>query len=57
MAALSFACMLRVGEAAPIRQGGSRSRALGFHTVKCDAHFVRRKMGRYGRWRWLDAKG
>ena len=59
MAVLSFACLLRVGEAAPIRQGGSRSQGLGFHTVKCDPYFVRRKMGRYGRaWlRWLGAKG
>ena len=49
MAVLSFTCLLRVGEAAPIRRGGSCSRGLGFHTVKCDAHFVRRKMGSYGR--------
>ena len=44
--------LLRVGEAAPIRVGGSRSRGLGFHTVK-------RRMGSYGRsWlRWLGGEG
>ena len=56
LAALSFTCLLRVGEAAPIRRGGSRARGLGFHT---DPHFVRRKLGSYGRaWlRWLDREG
>ena len=34
MAVLSFTCLLRVGEEAPIRRGGSCARALGFHTVK-----------------------
>ena len=48
MAVLSFTCLLRVGKAAPIRHGGSRSRGLGFHIVKCDPHFVRRKLGSYG---------
>ena len=59
MAVLSFTCLLWVGEAAPIRRGGSRSRGLGFHTVKCDPHFIRRKLGSYGRaWlRWLDHEG
>ena len=59
MAVLSFTCLLRVGEAAPIRRGGSRARGLGFHTVKCDPHFVRRKLGSYGgAWlRWLDREG
>ena len=56
MAVLSFASLPRVGEAAPIRRGGSRSRGLGFHTVKCDPHFVRRKMGRYGK-AWLRRLG
>ena len=56
MAVLSFTCLLRVGEADPIRRGGSRARGVGFHTVKCDPHFVRTKLGSYGRaWlRWLD---
>ena len=59
MAVLSFTCVVRVGEAAPIRRGGSRSRGLGFHTVKCNPHFVRRRLGSYGRaWlRWLDREG
>ena len=59
MAVLSFTCLLLVGEAAPIRRGGSRSRGLGFHTVKCDPHFVRQRMGSYGKsWlRWLDGEG
>ena len=59
MAVLSFTCLLRVGEAAPIRRGGSRGRGLGFHTIKCDPHFVLRKPGSYGRtWlRWLDREG
>ena len=33
MAVLSVTCLLRVGEAAPIRPGGSRARGLGFHTT------------------------
>ena len=59
MAVLSFTCLLRVGEAAPIRRGGSRGRGLGFHTVKCDPHFVQSKPGSYGKaWlRWLDREG
>ena len=59
MAVLSFTCLLWVGEAAPIRRAGSRARALGFHTVKCDPPFVRWKLGSYGRsWvRWLDREG
>ena len=59
MAVLSFTCLLRVGEAAPIRCGRSRGRGLGFYTVKCDPHFVRRKLGSYSRaWlRWLDQEG
>ena len=59
MAVPSFRCLLRVGDAAPIRRDGSRARGLGFHTVKCDPHFVRRKLGSYGRaWlRWLDREG
>ena len=59
MAVLSFTCLLRVGEAAPIRRGGSHARSLGFHTVKCDPHFVRTKLGTYGRaWlQWLDREG
>ena len=59
MAVLSFTCLLRVGEAAPIRRGGSRGRGLGFHTVKCDTHIIRRKLGSYGRarLRWLDREG
>ena len=36
MAVLSFTCLLRVCEAAPIRRGGSHGRGLGYHTVKCD---------------------
>ena len=36
----SFTCLLRVGEAAPLRRGGSRSCVLGFHTVKCDSCLV-----------------
>ena len=52
MAVLSFTCLLRVGEAAPIRHGGSRSRGLGFHTVKCGPHFVTRRTRSYGR-SWL----
>ena len=59
MAVLSFTCLLRVGEAAPLRRRGSWSRGLGFHTVKCDPRLVWRRMGAYGRaWlRWLDAAG
>ena len=59
IAVLSFTCLLRVGEAAPIRRGGSRARGRGFNTVKCDPHLVRRKLGIYGRaWlRWLDREG
>ena len=59
MAVLSFTCLLRMGAAAPIRRGGSCGRGLGFHTVKCDPHFVRRKLGSCGRaWlRWLDREG
>ena len=59
MAVPSFTCLLRVGEAAPIRRGGSRGRGLGFQTIKCDPHFVRRKLGSYGRaWlQWLDCEG
>ena len=59
MAVLSFTWQLRVYEATPIRRAGSRSRGFGFHTVKCDPHFVRRKPGSYGRaWlRWLDREG
>ena len=59
MAVLSFTCLLRVGKAAPIRRGGSRGRGLGFRTVKCDPHFVRRKLGSYGKaWlRWLEREG
>ena len=32
---------------------------LGFHTVKYDPHFIRRKLGSYGgAWlRWLDREG
>ena len=40
-AVLSFTCLLRGGEVAPIRRGGSQSRGLGFYTVKCDPRFVR----------------
>ena len=47
MAVLSFACLLRVAW-----RPRSRSRGLGFHTVKCDPHFVRQRMGSYGR-SWL----
>ena len=59
MAVLLFTYLLRVGEATPITRGGSRSRGLGFHTVKCDPHFVRRRLGSYGRacLRWLDREG
>ena len=59
MAVLSFACLLKVGEAAPLRRGGSRSWGLGFHTVKFDPTLVQCRMGAYGRaWlRWLDAAG
>ena len=59
MAVLSFMCLLRVGEAASMRRGGSSGRDLGFHTFKCDPHFVRRRLGSYGRaWlRWLDPEG
>ena len=59
MAVVSFTCLPRVGEAAPIKRGGSRSRGLGFHTGKYDPHFVRRKLGSYLRaWlRWLDREG
>ena len=58
-AVLSFTYLLRVGEAALIRRGASRSRGLGFHTIKCDLRFIWRKLGRYGRaWlRWLDVEG
>ena len=45
MAVLSLNCLLRVGEEVPIKRGGSRSWGLGFHTVKCDPHFVGRRMG------------
>ena len=37
-AILWFTCLPRVGEASPIKRGGSRSRGLRFHTVKCDPH-------------------
>ena len=59
MPVLLFTCLLLVGEAAPIRTGGSRSRGLGFCTVKCDPRFVRRKLGCYGKVRlwWLDVEG
>ena len=59
MAVLLFTCLLRVGEAAPVGRGGSRARRLGFHTVKCDPHFVSMKLGSYGRaWlRWLHREG
>ena len=59
MAVVSFTFLLRVGEAAPIKRGGSCSRGLGFHTVKFGPHFVRQRMGNYGRsWlRWLDREG
>ena len=49
MAVLSFTCLLRVGEAAPIRRGGSCSWGGGCHTVTSDAHFALRKPGGYGR--------
>ena len=45
MAVLSFTCLLRVGEAPPIRRGGSRSRGLGFHTVKCGPAFRPKEAG------------
>ena len=59
MALLSFTRLLRVGEAAPIKRGGSRIRGMGFHTVNGDPHFIRRRLGRYARaWlRWLDCEG
>ena len=59
MAVPSFTCLLRVGEAAPIRRGGSCSRGLGFHTVKCDPQFVKRRMGSSGRFwfRWFGGEG
>ena len=59
MAVLSFTCLLRVDKAASIRRGRFRGRGLGFHTAKCDPHFVRRKLGTYGRTRlrWLDREG
>ena len=43
----------------PLSGVGSRGRGLGFHTVKCDPQFVRRRMGGYGKpWlRWLDREG
>ena len=58
MAVLSFSYLLRVGEATPIRRGGSHSLGLGFHTAKCDPHFVRQNIACYGRtWlRWLDVE-
>ena len=49
MAVLSFTCLLRACEAAPIWRGGSRSRGLGFYTVKSDPRFALRKLGHYGR--------
>ena len=52
MALLSFTYIPQVGKAAPMTCGGSRARGLGFHTVKCDPHFVRRKRESYGR-AWL----
>ena len=59
MAVISFSCLLQVGEAAPIRRGGSRGRGPGGHTVECDPHLVRRKLWSYGRaWLlWLDREG
>ena len=45
MAVLSITCLRRLGEASPIRCGGSRGRGLGCHTIKCDPHFVRTRLG------------
>ena len=59
MAVLAFTCLLRVGEAAPLRRGGSRCRGLAFRTVKVAPRTVRRRLGKYAReWLgWLDATG
>ena len=59
MAVLAFTCLLQVGEAAPLRRGGSRCRGLAFRTVKVAPRIVRRRLGKYAQaWLgWLDAKG
>ena len=59
MAVLAFTCLLRVGEAAPLRRGGSRCRGLAFRTVKVAPRIVRRRLGKYAQeWLgWLDATG
>ena len=59
MVVLAFTCLLRVGEAAPLRRGGSRCRGLAFRTVKVAPRIVRRRLGKYAQaWLgWLDAKG
>ena len=59
MAVLAFTCLLRVGEAAPLRRGGSRCRGLAFRTVKVAPRIVRRRLGKYAQeWLgWLDARG
>ena len=59
MELLAFTCLLRVGEAAPLRRGGSPCRGLAFRTVKVAPHIVRRRFGKYAQeWLgWLDAKG
>ena len=59
MAVLAFTCLLRVGEAAPLRRGGSRCRGLAFRTVKVAPRIVRRRLGKYAQERlgWLDATG
>ena len=45
LAVLSFTCLLRVGEATPIRRGGSRSRGVEFHTIKSDQQLVGKEAG------------
>ena len=59
MAAISFTCLLRVGEASPLRRGGSRAKGLLFITVKNDPRLVVRALGAWPRaWlKWLDKEG
>ena len=47
------------GQGGPNPEGGIPQPGAGFHTIKCDPRFVRRKLGRYSRaWlRWLDIEG
>ena len=59
MAVLAFTCLLRVGEAAPLRRRGSWCRGWAFRMVRVAPRIVRRRLGKYAQaWLgWLDAKG